>query len=274
MQKLLVFDIETIPDLNYARQHLPWRDQTQAIKFSNSDIAKAIYSYSRANTGSDFLKHYLHQIVEISCVMRSDSGLKIWSLGRNLSANESREKQLISRFFAGIDKYQPTLVSYNGQAFDLPVLHYRSLKHKVSAPTYWDIGELNKDYKWNNYTNRYHTRHIDLMDVLAAYQPRAYIKLEELALINNFPGKMGMDGSKVFDCYQNNELDAISNYCETDVLNTYLVYLKFELIRGKLNNSEYQQEIDTIKKYLIDSNLEHFAEFLDNWEKLDVPAVS
>ena len=117
----------------------------------------------------------------------------MWSLGEP----DSSEAELIQRFYDGIERYTPQLVSWNGGGFDLPVLHYRALIHGVAAARYWDWGDDDKEFKWNNYLSRYHTRHLDLMDVLAMYQPRANAPLDQMAKLCGFPGKLGMDGSKV-----------------------------------------------------------------------------
>ena len=82
------------------------------------------------------------------------------------------------------------------------------------------------------------------MDVLAGYQPRAVARLDEIATMLGFPGKMGMDGSKVWDNFQDGDIEGIRNYCETDVLNTYLVYQRFELIRGRINADQYAQSCE------------------------------
>jgi predicted PolB exonuclease-like 3'-5' exonuclease len=100
------------------------------------------------------------------------------------------EPELIRRFFDGIERYTPQLVSWNGGAFDLPVLHYRSLIHGVAAAKYWDWGDDDRDFKFNSYLSRYHTRHLDLMDVLAAFQPRAFAGLDVMARLCGFPGKL------------------------------------------------------------------------------------
>ena len=139
------------------------------------------------------------------------------------------EAALIQRFFDGIEKYTPQLVSWNGGGFDLPVLHYRSLVHGVQAQRYWEMGEEDREFKWNNYISRYHTRHLDLMDLLSLYQPRASAPLDEMAQLLGFPGKLGMGGSQVWEAFQRGEIAAIRNYCETDVVNTYLVFLRFQL---------------------------------------------
>ncbi len=133
------------------------------------------------------------------------------------------------------------LVSWNGSGFDLPVLHYRGLIHGVQCARYWDQGEDDKEFKWNNYISRYHSRHLDLMDLLAMYTGRANAPLDELAKLIGFPGKLGMDGSQVWEAYQQGRLDEIRNYCETDVANTYLVFARFQLMRGVLTPRTLQE---------------------------------
>ena len=254
---VLVFDIETIPDIATGRR-LHGLDG-----LSDEDSAKAMFHLRRQETGgSDFLKLHMHRIVAISAVLRSRDGLKVWSLG-DAGADE---KEIVQRFFDGIDKFTPTLVSWNGGGFDLPVLHYRALLHGIAAPRYWDSGDDDREFKWNNYLSRYHARHTDLMDVLSGYQPRAVAPLDEIASMLGFPGKMGMSGAKVWDVYLDGGIEDIRNYCETDVLNTYLVFLRFELMRGKLAQAEYDAECQQLRTYLKAENKAHFNEFLVAWK--------
>src|SRR5699024_9779140 len=108
------------------------------------------------------------------------------------------EEELVQRFFDGIEKFIPTLVSWNGGAFDLPVIHYRALFHGIAGLRYWEIGDEDQSFRWNNYLNRYHQRHLDLMDMLSGYQARAAAPLDEIAVLLGLPGKMGMSGTKVW----------------------------------------------------------------------------
>lgn len=250
---VLVFDIETIPDVDAGRKLYRLDD------LSDSDTAKAMYALRRAKVGNDFLPHYLQKVCAISLVLANNGQIKVWSLGDE----QSEEKELITRFFAGLEKHIPTLVSWNGSGFDLPVLHYRSLIHQVSAPIYWESGENQQHFRWNNYLSRFHYRHLDLMDVLAGYQNKAFAPLDDISTLLGFPGKMGMSGSKVWDYYQAGDIKSIRDYCETDVLNTYCVYLRFELIRGVISQDEYQQSIKQLKSYLTtEQEKPHLHEFL------------
>ena len=153
-----------------------------------------------------------------------------------------------------IEKYTPQLVSWNGSGFDLPVLHYRALANHIQAPRYWEMGESqendSREFKWNNYISRYHMRHLDLMDLLAKFNGRANAPLDGLAKLCGFPGKMGMDGSQVWPAYQEGRIDEIRRYCETDVVNTYLMYCRFQLMRGGFSLEEYKEEITFVKAYL------------------------
>ena len=257
----LVFDIETIPDSINGKKIFNLDNHYQTPK----DIINKMCELRKEQTGSDFMRHHLHQIVAISAVMESNETIKIWSLGNE----NSTEKELIERFFEGIEKYSPVLISWNGGGFDLPVLHYRALLYGIAAPRYWEIGEEDTHFKWNNYLNRYHYRHMDLMDILSCYQSKACASLNDIALMLGLPGKLGMDGSQVWEAYQTGKILKIRQYCETDVLNTYLVYLRFELIRGKLTLENYTQKIDKIKSILDKADpvlYPHFKDFLNAWQ--------
>lgn len=251
---ILVFDIETIPDIESGRTLY------DLYGLSDEDTAKALFALRRAKVGHDFLPHYLQKICAISLVLSQGSQIKVWSLGDECSD----EKELITRFFAGIDKHTPTLVSWNGCGFDLPVLHYRALFHKIAAPTYWEVGENQQNFRYNNYLSRFHYRHIDLMDVIAGYQNKAFAPLDELSTMLGFPGKMGMSGSKVWEHYLSGQIKNIRDYCETDVLNTYCVFLRFELMRGVIHQEEYNKLMESLKNYLqSELGKSHLEEFLN-----------
>ena len=177
------------------------------------------------------------------------------------------ERLLTGKGVAGIEKIRPTLVSWNGSGFDLPVLHYRMLRHGIAAPTYWDMGERDRDFKWNNYLNRYHARHLDLMDVLAAYQARGRASLEHTALLLGLPGKLGMSGDQVFDYWKAGRLAEIRAYCETDVFNTYLVWLRFQLIRGQLSPGEHAGELERARGWLAERAESHWREYDAAWTR-------
>jgi hypothetical protein len=255
MVPVLAFDIETVPDVEGLR-HLHSLD----AKISDKDVAEMAFQLRRQATGGDFLPLHLHRVVVISCALRDRDSFKVWSIGG------SSEGELIQRFFDGVEKYTPQLVSWNGGGFDLPVMHYRGLIHGVKARRYWDLGEEDREFKWNNYISRYHSRHLDLMDLLALYQPRANAPLDALAQLMGLPGKLGMEGAGVWDAYQAGKLAEIRNYCEADVVNTYLVYLRFQLMRGALTEAQHRAECDQVRSVLAKSSEPHWMEFLGKWK--------
>jgi predicted PolB exonuclease-like 3'-5' exonuclease len=251
----LVFDIETVPDVELGRRLLGVADADDAR------VAEAMFARRIEATGSSFLPLEQHRVVAISVLLRDGDQFQLWSVG----TADNAEDELLRRFFGGLEKLRPTLVSWNGTGFDLPVLHYRMLKHGIASPTYWDSGELDRDFKWNNYLNRFHARHIDLMDVLSAYQARGRASLEHVALMLGLPGKLGMAGDQVWSAWQGGRIGEIRDYCETDVLNTYLVYLRFELIRGTLSATDHDAELARVRNWLGERTEDHWRRFAAAW---------
>lgn len=252
----LVFDIETVPDVALGRRLYGLEGLPDA------EVAKAMFALRRQDSGGEFLPLEQHRIVAISCALRSRDGLTVWSLGDL----ESPEAELIERFFDGIERFSPDLVSWNGSGFDLPVLTYRALLAGVQARRFWEIGDADLAFRYNNYLSRFHWRHIDLMDVLSGFQPRGRVSLANMACLLGLPGKLGFSGAQVWDAYLEGNLLGIRRYCETDVLNTYLIFLRFELLRGRLTRERYAEEVERVKTVLRAGKEPHFAEFLRVWE--------
>jgi 3'-5' exonuclease len=238
---VLVFDIESIPDIAGLRA---LRDAPP--ESSDAQVYAAWLAERRENGQSDFMPLHLQRVLVISCVFRNAEG---------------------QTFFNTLEKHVPQLVSWNGGGFDLPVLHYRGLKHGVVADKYWDLGDDDREFKWNNYISRYHMRHLDLMDLLAMYQPKNNAPLDAMAKLCGFPGKLGMDGSAVYPAYLQGQLEDIRRYCETDVMNTYLLYCRFQKMRGGLLEKEYTQEMALVRGTLGDlaAAEPHWQPYLAAW---------
>ena len=249
------FDIETVPDVEFGRRF--W----DLEGLPDEDVATVMMFKQQQKTGSDFLSLHAQRIVAISVTFRTADTFKVWTLGDE----SSDEAEIVQRFFDGIERYTPDLVSWNGSGFDLPVLHYRALKHNIQAPRYWEMGENDRDFKWNNYMSRFHWRHVDLMDVLAGFQPRGRASLDQMAVLLGFPGKLGMSGDKVWATFESGGIREIRDYCETDVLNTWLVYLRFEFMRGHLDKTELDREYALVRQTLEAMNQPHLNAFLVAW---------
>ena len=256
---VLVFDIESIPDILGLRAL-----RGESTETSDEQVYAAWLAERKEKGQSDFTPLHLQRILVISVVFRNAEGLRIHSFVDRDGASEGK---VVQTFFNSIEKHQPQLVSWNGSGFDLPVLHYRGLRHGVEASKYWDMGEDDREYKWNNYISRYHMRHLDLMDLLAMYSPKNNAPLDAMAKLCGFPGKLGMDGSQVYAQYLAGQTDDIRRYCETDVMNTYLVYCRFQKMRGGLTEAEYEQEIAHVKETLgqLAPTESHWDEYLKAW---------
>ncbi len=252
---ILVFDIETIPDIELGRR-------LHGLEgLSDAQVAKAMFTLRRNVTGGEFLSLEQHRIIAISCVLRSRDGLRVWSLGDP----SSTEAELIERFYDGIEKFTPDLVSWNGSGFDLPVLQYRALRAGIQATRYWQTGDDDSAFRYNNYLSRYHWRHTDLMDVLSGYQSRGRVSLENMACLLGLPGKLGFSGAQVWQSWLAGDLVRVRSYCETDVLNTYLVYLRFDLMRGHLTPERHAEEVERVRALLRAAKEPHLMEFLNAW---------
>jgi predicted PolB exonuclease-like 3'-5' exonuclease len=261
---VLVFDIETIPDIEGGQRIYDLQG------LDDKSTAKAMHHLQQQKTGSEFLPLYLHKIIAISVVYRGmgddmESMVTVHSLGDE----NSTEAELLTLFFNEIEERTPTLVSWNGTGFDLPVIHYRTLKNGISAPGYWEKGSKKSDFRDDNYLSRYHERHTDLKDVLASYNRHASAPLDHLSTLLGFPGKNGMDGSMVWGEYQAGNITGIRDYCETDVLNTYLVYLQYQLMRGEIDKEKLDEEFTLLRDMLDSAGKEsgkgHLQQFSKDW---------
>lgn len=236
------FDVETVADVEAGRRLYGLEG------LDDPDVAKAMRHLRMQESGRDFLRLFLHRVVAVSGVLRrrsrsgDDDRIRIWSLG----SPESSEKKIVESFFHIVETRAPTLVTWNGSGFDLPVLVYRALHHGVGAGRYFETRD--QDYRFNNYLNRYHERHTDLMDVFAGRQIRAAAPLHDLARFLGFPGKGGMSGEDVEGRYFAGELDAIRDYCEVDALLTWLVFLRFDRLRGRLDEAGLAHELALVRE--------------------------
>ncbi|MCE3232449.1 MAG: uncharacterized protein K0R98_706 [Rickettsiaceae bacterium] len=264
-QTLFVFDIETIPDTEAAynltgtleQDELKLRQELEAYHLEITDGKNA------------FLRQPFHKVIAISFleaeIDRSD-GCERFILKelRSGGKENSSEKELLEGMFNYLGRSKPRLVSFNGRTFDLPVLKYRAMKHGISAPWLYSLGD-----KWNSYSSRYSLDwHCDLLEALSDFGGSARIKLNEACSIMGFPGKFGVDGGSVSQMYDEGKIKEIRDYCETDVLNTYLVYLRYMQHRGEITKDSYNRSIAEVLS-MLDNEKEsrpHLEEFFMAWD--------
>src|SRR6476660_3001723 len=215
---IMVWDLETIPDLEgYARAN-------DLIGKSPEEIRTAM--------GDDFPKLIYHSIICIGALVasRTANGYEVQVVGAP-HIGQRTEKELIESFVNKIAQLSPQLVTFSGGAFDLPVLRYRAMVHEVYAP-----GMHNRAY-----FHRYTDDNVDLCDVLSSFSYGARVKLDELSRIMGLPGKPdGMDGSQVEAYFNAGRIQEIADYCKSDVINTYRLWLRHELFRGRLDQKQFE----------------------------------
>ncbi len=251
MSAKLVFDIETVPDAELGRSLYGLED------LDDGEVMRAMLHHYQQRTGLEFLPPIQHKVVAIAVVLRNDEGVRPLVLGDE----DAKESELIMRFFRGLGHYVPDLVTWNGAAFDLPVLNFRALRHEVQAKTYWETGVNDRAFRFNNYLSRFHWRHTDLMDALSGFQGRGRPSLREASALLGLPGKSLMEGSKVMDAYLEGRIGEIRRYCLEDALNTYLVHLHFDYLRGNLTQDNLDDEYGLLIDVLKSSSESHLKEF-------------
>ncbi len=259
----VIFDIETIPDTDAARI------LTGSEAEDTPALRQALCDYHLAVTDgrNDFPRQPFHQVVSIAAVeveIERVGNEERYHFRRCFSNQSHDEAEMIEGFFSWCAKLRPRLITYNGRNFDVPVLQFRAMKYGIQA------GWLFKaDNKWDNYKARYAQQfHADLLDVMRDFGGmQGGLKLNEVATILGLPGKTGVDGSKVAEMYDNGEIQAICDYCETDVLNTYLVYLRWQHLTGVLSTEGLHQATCEVYEYLHmhQDNKPHYQAFLAAW---------
>ncbi len=248
---ICVFDCETIPDVALLERVMSEEDVASCKNGDEIDkkaLSELAFTRQTEASGSSFLPVCFHEVVAISAVM-SDS------FGRFRSVNTiegTNEEEIIRKFIRFIEAHNPRLVSFNGRGFDLPMIMARALKYNISAPSYFCVNdrENGKD-KWTNYRSRYDgVFHLDLLDHIGDFGAVRGLKLDTLCASVGLPGKYDVHGDQVLELYYAGERDKIDEYCESDVLNTYWLFLKYELLRGNLTIEDYADYISLMSEYL------------------------
>jgi predicted PolB exonuclease-like 3'-5' exonuclease len=225
--EIIVWDLETVPDLDaYARAN-------GLVSEPKGEI--------RSTMGDGFPKLIYHSIVCIGALVANptDRGYEIQAMGASHVGSQT-EPELIEAFVRAIDRLNPTLVTFNGNSFDLPVLRYRAMMHRIPAP---GLDE-------RAYFHRYRDHHVDLCDVLSSFSNGGKARLDELSRVMGLDGKPdGIDGSRVEDYYNAGRIPEIAEYCQSDVVNTYRLWLRHELFRGRLDRQSFEFSDNAIEVF-------------------------
>lgn len=230
---ICVFDCESVPDVALIRR-------LYGFKGDDESVSKMALAAQQDESGNEFLPLPFHRIISICAVICDEFGAFI----KVNKIDGDSEREMIGNFFAFINKYEPRLVSFNGKGFDMPVLVLRALKYNIRANAYLDtISD-----KWNNYKTRYNDqRHCDLFESLGAWRG---VRLDTVCAMAGLPGKYDTHGDEVMSLFYANKLDKIHEYCESDTLNTYMLFLKYELIKGNLSEEDYLSYLSLMSEYI------------------------
>lgn len=250
---ICVLDIETIPDTYLLAQNF-------GFDGDELTICTHAFAHQAQKSGSEFLPIPFHRIISVSSVLCDDFGhfIKVGNFGlkaseaymqstRDLQALNNLESGILRDFWEWFNAKQPSIVSFNGRGFDMVALTLRAMRYHIQAGAYFEINnpQYNKN-KWENYRQRYAENfHTDLLDSLSGFGAVRGLTLDSVCKMCGIVGKYDVSGSQVheifFDPHLTNKeaLEKIQEYCQSDVLNTYWLYLKYLLLKGELLESDY-----------------------------------
>jgi 3'-5' exonuclease len=225
---VIVWDLETVPDIPASARML--------------GLVGASEEAVRAQLGPGFAKRPLHKIACIGALVgrRTSEGWNVEAMGAP-HIGDRDEADIIAAFVEKIRELRPQLITFNGNSFDLPVLRYRSMIHRIPAP----------GLHARPYFNRFTEDALDLCDALASFDGHARIKLDEISKILGLGGKPhGIDGAQVDTMVQAGHIVDVAHYCESDVLNTYRLWLIYELFRGMISREQLAFSEAQLKTYI------------------------
>lgn len=261
MKVIAATDIETVPDVELARQINPELEDK-----SNEEVVEWVGT----EKGRDgFPKPMFHKIISqsVSCWSKAH-GFEVLLLGE--MTDEGRDEESIICEFGEFLKAndganQTQLVTFNGQLFDMPVLVQRAMKYRANLSYFWDQGKINNSVKWDNYVSRYHSAHTDLADVLTMFTMNKP-KLNDLCVLSGLPGKIGVGGASVLETFNQGSFEEIDQYCEIDTVLTFLCFIIYRVTTGfDLNYAN--RIVDDVRSYLSDNKEDNplYEQVLDGW---------
>jgi len=191
---------------------------------------RRVLAERRARTGgrSDFLPLPYHRPVA-ACLLEAveDGGVVRVTDVSAWTDRRSPEAAFLERLWERLAG--AAVVTFHGKGFDLPVLELRSLKHGVPTPG------------WFSGARRAGGDHLDVKELLAPPGAGAAAPLDLYAKLVGLPGKEDVAGADVQALYEAGALDRIAAYCMTDVVQTFLLFLRWRLVEGSLTPDGYAE---------------------------------
>jgi predicted PolB exonuclease-like 3'-5' exonuclease len=260
----ILFDVESIADGQLVSQ----------VRYPGENLtpAEAVQRYQDelvAKSGSSFVP-YTHQLPVSIIVGKVDSQFRLMDIVA-LDEPKYRSHVMTENFWRGWEAYQrPTLVSFNGRGFDIPLLELAAYRYGISIPHWFDSSR-----GFSQPRNRYNTNsHLDLQEVLVNFGATRFNGgLNLAATLLGKPGKMDVQGDMVQQMHDEGKLEEINDYCRCDVLDTYFVFLRYLVLTGHLQVDKEQQLVSETKEWLIGQADDRaaYATYLDHWSDWNSP---
>ncbi len=268
--RYMVFDVESVADPELvARLRYPG----EAI--SPDEAVRRYRAELLAKYDSDFIP-YSYQIPVALVVAKVTADFRLVDVVA-LDEPRYRPHVMTQLFWRGWQAYrQPTLVSFNGRSFDIPLLELAAFRYGISIPGWFDTAGRLQDQP----RSRYNTQaHLDLCELLTNFGSARFTGgLNLAASILGKPGKMDVEGSMVQDLYWAGQLQKINDYCRCDVLDTYFVFLRTRVLVGELTLEEEQKIVQEAKAFLESqadrvpayrTYLAHWGDWQNPWEEAE-----
>ena len=259
--RYLIFDVEAVGDGDLI-QRVRYPDE----KLSPQEAIERYQSDLMEQTGRDVLPPTFVVPVSVAAAKVS-ADYRLIDL-TVLDAPHYRPEQIVRRFWQGWLHYErPTLITFNGRGYDLPVLEFGAFRHGISLPAWFNVESRSFEQSRNRYNI---DRHIDLQDLFSNFSAvRVNGGLNLLSNMIYKPGKSGIDGSQVQGLYFNGESEKINDYCRCDVLDTYFVFLRSRVLIGRLSIEDEQALVDDTRE-MLESQAESspaYRHYLDFWDQ-------
>jgi predicted PolB exonuclease-like 3'-5' exonuclease len=214
--------------------------------------------------GSDFVPYTFQFPISIA-VGKISADFHLLDIA-TLDDPQFRPHVITENFWRGWEKYRrPTLVSFNGRTFDLPLLELAAFRYGISVPSWFNLAAKS----FEQYRNRFNMEaHFDLQELLTNFGATRFTGgLNLAANLIGKPGKMDVQGHMVQDMYDAGKLAEINDYCRCDLLDTYFVFLRTRVLCGQLTREEEEKLIDETKEWLTEraAGSKAYAEYLKNW---------
>jgi predicted PolB exonuclease-like 3'-5' exonuclease len=177
-----------------------------------------------------------------------------------------RPPAITERFWRGWEVYQrPTLVSFNGRTFDIPLMELAAFRFGLSLPAWFDVQARTYDQPRNRYNIG---AHLDLHDMLTNFGASRFNGgLNLAANLLGKPGKIHVQGHMVQDLYEAGKLNEINDYCRCDVLDTYFIFLRLSVLLGRLSLEAEQQIVTETREWLEQrvAEMPVYGTYLEHW---------